>query len=164
MTPVPGSERWPLGYRILGERFFSTPDGFRGALQSMIEQHMLESPAHDLPIRFHRDLQYKAGSRYFHLRSRNMEHRVLDDIAPISVGRLIADGNCTLSELVIQVAADGKTLLEVADLLDQLYMAGLIEEDLDDRFIWQTGDWTTSRVQGVKHAGSRTGADCADSH
>lgn len=61
----------------------------------MIEQHMLESPAHDLPIRFRRDLQYKAGNRCFHLRSRNMEHRVLDDIAPISVGPLIADGNCT---------------------------------------------------------------------
>ncbi|RXH28921.1 hypothetical protein XH99_13995 [Bradyrhizobium nanningense] len=164
VTPVPGSERWPLGYRILGEHFFSTPDGFRGGLQSMIEQHMLESPAHDLPIRFRRDLQYKAGSRYFRLRSRNMEHRVRDDIAPISVGRLIADGNCTTSQLVIRAAADGKTLLGVADLLDQLYMAGLIEEDLDDRFIWQTNDWTTSRIEGVKQAGSRTGADCADSH
>lgn len=86
----------------------------------MIEQYMLESPAHDLPIRFRRDLQYKAGNRCFHLRSRNMEHRVLDDIAPISVGPLIADGNCTMSELVIRVAADGTTLLGVADLLDQL--------------------------------------------
>ncbi|AHY48617.1 hypothetical protein ACVIW2_004196 [Bradyrhizobium huanghuaihaiense] len=130
----------------------------------MIEQYMLESPAHDLPIRFRRDLQYKAGNRCFHLRSRNMEHRVLDDIAPISVGPLIADGNCTMSELVIRVAADGTTLLGVADLLDQLYMTGLIEEDLDDCFIWQTGDWTTRRIEGVKHASSHTGADCADSH
>ncbi len=149
VTPVPGSERWPLGYRIVDQRFFRTPDEFREGLQIMVDQHMLESPAPDLPIRFRRDLQYKQGNRYFELRSRNMEHRVLDDVAPISVGQLIACGNCTASELVMRVATDGSSVLAVADLLEQLYAAGVIEEDLDDRFAWQTGDGTTSRVEGA---------------
>ncbi|MEK9281125.1 radical SAM family RiPP maturation amino acid epimerase [Bradyrhizobium sp. ISRA442] len=138
VTPVRGSKRWPLGYRVLSERFFRTPDEFREGLQNMIDQHMLESPAPELPIRFRRDLQYKASNRSFHLRSRNMEHRVLDDIAPISVGHLIAYGNCTASELVRQVTTDGTSVLAVADLLDQLYAAGVIEEDLDDSFAWQS--------------------------
>ncbi|MET4279241.1 MULTISPECIES: radical SAM family RiPP maturation amino acid epimerase [unclassified Bradyrhizobium] len=164
VTPVPGSERWPLGYRILGERFFRTPDEFREGLQSMIDQYMLESPAPHLPIRFRRDLQYKAGNRYFQLRARNMEHRVPDDIAPISVGDLIAFGNCTASELVMRVTTDGTSVLAVADLLDRLYAAGVIEDDLDDRFAWQTSNWTTSRIEAAKYAGSRTDVDHADSH
>ncbi|MDK1389846.1 radical SAM family RiPP maturation amino acid epimerase [Sinorhizobium sp. 8-89] len=151
VTPVPGSERWPLGYRIVGQRFFRTPDEFRTGLQSMIDQHMLESPPPDLPIRFRRDLQYKAGNRYFHLRSRSIEHRVLDDVAPISIGQLIERGNCTASELVMRATTDGTSVLAVADLLDQLYAAGVIEEDLDDRFAWQTGDRLTRRIEGRPH-------------
>ncbi|MGL3104385.1 radical SAM family RiPP maturation amino acid epimerase [Bradyrhizobium sp. BR 1432] len=134
VTPVPGSERWPLGYRILGQHFFRTPDEFKEGMQSMIDQHMLDSPAPDLPIRFRRDLQYEPGNQYFHLRSRNKEHRVLDDVGPISVGELIACGNCTASELVRRVTTDATSVLAVADLLDQLYAAGVIEEDLNDRF------------------------------
>ncbi|WP_225183953.1 hypothetical protein [Bradyrhizobium sp. NBAIM03] len=124
VTPVPGSERWPLGYRVLSERFFRRSDEFREGLQRMIDQHVLEIPAPKLPIRFRRDLQYEAGNRCFHLRSRNMEHRVQDDIAPTSVGHLIAYGNCTASELVRQVTTDGTSVLAVADLLDQLCTAG----------------------------------------
>ncbi|MBP2236447.1 radical SAM family RiPP maturation amino acid epimerase [Sinorhizobium kostiense] len=149
VTPVPGSERWPLGYRIVGQCFFRTRDEFREGLQSMIDQHMLESPAPDLPLRFRRDLQYKAGNRYFDLRSRSREHRVLDDVAPISIGDLIACGNCTASELVMRVTTDGTSVLAVADLLDQLYAAGVIEEDLDDRFAWQTSNEMTGSIEWV---------------
>lgn len=124
VTPVPGSERWPLGYRIVGQRFFRTPDEFREGLQSIIDEHMLESPPPNLPIRFRGDLQYEAGNRYFHLRSRNIEHRVLDEVVPISVGHLIACGNWTASELIMRVTTDGASALAVADLLDQLYAAG----------------------------------------
>ncbi|RWM44848.1 radical SAM family RiPP maturation amino acid epimerase [Mesorhizobium sp.] len=132
VTPVPGSERWPLGYRIVGQRFFRTPDEFREGLQSIIDEHMLESPPPNLPIRFRGGLQYEAGYRYFHLRSRNIEFRVLDDVVPISVGDLIACGNCTASELIMRVTTDGASALAVADMLDQLYAAGVIEEDLDE--------------------------------
>lgn len=146
VTPVPGSGRWPLGYRIVGQRSFRTSDEFRDGLKSMIDQHMLESPAPDLPIRFRRDLEYTAGDRCFHLRSRSMEHRVLD-YAPISVGQLIACGNFTASELVMRASTDGMSVLAVADLLDQLYAAGVIEEDLDDRYAWQTSDGITDRIE-----------------
>ncbi|WP_442921378.1 radical SAM family RiPP maturation amino acid epimerase [Mesorhizobium sp. ISC15] len=132
VTPVPGSERWPLGYRIVGQRLFRTPDEFREGLQSIIDEHMLESPSPNLPIRFRGGLQYEAGYRYFHLRSRNIEYRVLDDVVPISVGELIACGNCTASELIMRVTTDGASALAVADMLDQLYAVGVIEEDLDE--------------------------------
>ncbi|WP_082848037.1 radical SAM family RiPP maturation amino acid epimerase [Bradyrhizobium sp. DOA9] len=133
VTPVPGSSRWPLGYRIVGECFFRTLNEFRDGLQRLIDQHMLECLPLDKPISFRRDLQYKSGTGHFHLRSRNMQHRVIDNLGPISVGNLIERGNCTPSELVKRVTSDGKSVLAVADLLDQLYSAGVIAEDLDDR-------------------------------
>ncbi|GLR45219.1 hypothetical protein GCM10007880_57360 [Mesorhizobium amorphae] len=163
VTPVPGSERWPLGYRIVDERFFSSSDEFRERLQCIINEHMFESPPPNLPIRFRRDLEYEAGNRYFHLRSRNIEHRILDDVAPTSVGDLIARGSCTASELVVRVIADGASALAVADLLDQLYAAGVIEEDLDDSFAGQSSERMTSRIEAAKDAASRAGVDHADS-
>lgn len=142
VTPVPASKRWPLGYRILDERFFKTPDGFREELQSIIDQHMRESPSPNLPIRFRGDLHYEAGNRHFHLRSRYNEYVILDDVAPISVGDLIACGDCTASEMAVRVIADGASALAVANLLEELHTEGLLEEDLDDRFAWQTSEGT----------------------
>ncbi|WP_286295032.1 radical SAM family RiPP maturation amino acid epimerase [Aminobacter sp. SS-2016] len=138
VTPVPGSERWPLGCRIVAQRFFSTPDEFLEGLDSIIDENMLESPPPNRPIRFRGDLQYEAGDHCFHLRSRNSEHRVLDGVVPIPIGHLIASGNCTASELIMR-ATDGASVLAVADLLDQLYAAGVIEEDLDDISLGKTG-------------------------
>ncbi|AEH78184.1 radical SAM family RiPP maturation amino acid epimerase [Sinorhizobium meliloti] len=142
VTPVPASKRWPLGYRILDERFFKTPDGFREELQSMIDQHMRESPSPNLPIRFRGDLHYEAGNRHFHLRSRYNEYVILDDVAPISVGDLIACGDCTASEIAVRVIADGASALAVPNLLEELHTEGLLEEDIDDRFAWQTSEGT----------------------
>ncbi|MET4156402.1 radical SAM family RiPP maturation amino acid epimerase [Bradyrhizobium sp. JR7.2] len=163
VTPVPGSKRWPLGYRIVAEHFFRTLSEFRSGLQSMIDQHMFECLPRHLPIRFRRDLQYEAGTRHFHLRSRSMQHRVVDNLAPISVGDLIVCGNCTASELVMRITADGTSVLAVADLLDQLYRAGVIEEDLDDRFASQTSKDVASRIEAANHAAHNMGVDHADS-
>ncbi|WP_244508377.1 radical SAM family RiPP maturation amino acid epimerase [Mesorhizobium sp. LCM 4577] len=139
VAPVPGSDRWPLGYRIVAQRFFRTPDEFREGLESIVDKHMLESPPPNLPIRFREDLQYEAENRHFRLRSRNTEHWVLDELVPISVGQLIASGNYTASELIMRVATDGASALAAADLLDQLYAAGVIEEDLDDLSLGRMG-------------------------
>ncbi|WFU29116.1 radical SAM family RiPP maturation amino acid epimerase [Bradyrhizobium sp. CB1717] len=163
VTPVPGSNRWPLGYRIVAERFFETPNEFRDGLQRIIDQHMFECPPPDLPIRFRRDLQYEAGTRGFNLRSRNMQHRVADNVGPISVGDLIACGNCTASELVARIAADGTSVLAVADLLDQLYTAGVIAEDLDDQLVSQTSEDPAVRIEAANRAAPNMRVDYAES-
>ncbi len=78
-----------------------------------------------------------------------MAHRMLDDVAPISTDHLIACGNSTAAELVTQITTDGTSVLAVADLLDQLYAAGVIEEEVDDSVAWQSSDGMKSRVKGV---------------
>ncbi|WP_246732649.1 hypothetical protein [Rhizobium leguminosarum] len=142
VTPVPASGRWPLGYRIVDERFFGTPDEFRDEVQSMIDVHMHESPPPNRPIRFRGDLQYEAKRHHFLLRSCHFEYQVTDNAAS-SVGDLIAGGRCTASELVAQVVTDGASAIAVADELDQLHIRGLLEEDLDERFAWRNGEGTT---------------------
>ncbi|MCA1538055.1 radical SAM family RiPP maturation amino acid epimerase [Bradyrhizobium sp. NBAIM03] len=163
VTPVPGSDRWPLGYRIVAEHFFRTANEFRDGLQRTIDQHMFECLPPDLPIRFRRDLHYEAGTPHFHLRSRNMQHRVIDNLGPISVGDLIACGNCTASELVTRITADGRSVLAIADLLDQLYTAGVIEEDLDDRFVSQTSKDLAGRIEAASRAAPNMRVDHAES-
>ncbi|MBR0892637.1 hypothetical protein JQ637_42350 [Bradyrhizobium diazoefficiens] len=59
----------------------------------------------------------------------------------------------TPSQLIEQVG-DPKEGCSVScdpnNQLRRLYMTGLIEEDLDDCFIWQTGDWTTLSGAGCR--------------
>ncbi|MCP3476552.1 radical SAM family RiPP maturation amino acid epimerase [Bradyrhizobium sp. CCGUVB1N3] len=162
VTPVPGSSRWPLGYRVVAEHFFRTANEFHDGLQRIIDQHMFACLPPDLPIRFRRDLHYEAGIPHFHLRSRNMQHRVIDNLAPLSVGDLIAGGNCTASELVRRITADGRGVLAIADLLDKLYSAGLIEEDLDDCFVSQASKDLPGRIEAANRAAPNMRVDHAE--
>jgi radical SAM family RiPP maturation amino acid epimerase len=159
VTPVPGSERWPLGYRIVAERFFRTKDEFRAGIEDIIGEHMPAYLMPDQSVRFRRDLQYEAGEKRFNLRSRNIEHRILDDVAPISIGDLIAGGDLTASELISRADATGADILGVADLLDQLYSAGVIEEDLDDRFAGRRSEGLEMRAASLKRAVAPTGIE-----
>ncbi|WP_245457453.1 radical SAM family RiPP maturation amino acid epimerase [Rhizobium leguminosarum] len=143
ITPIPASKRWPLGYRILDERFFGTPDEFQDEVQSMIDEHMHESPPSNRPIRFRGDLLYEAKRHHFLLRSRHWEYQVPYNATSISVGDLIAGGHCTTSDLVARVVTDGASAIAVADGLDQLHMKGLLEDDLDERFAWRRGEGAT---------------------
>lgn len=152
VTPVPGSERWPLGYRIVAERFFRTPEEFRIGVENIIDEHMPAYLPPDQSVRFRRDLQYEAGEGRFNLRSRNVEHRILDDVAPVSIGALIASGKLTASELISQAAANGAGVLAVADLLDQLYGAGILEDDLDDSFAGRRNEGLKSRAASKRAA------------
>lgn len=159
VTPVPGSERWPLGYRIVAERFFRTPEQFRAGVENIIDEHMPSYLPPSQSIRFRRDLQYEAGEGRFNLRSRNIEHRILDDVAPMSIGELIARGRLTASELISHAAANGAGVLAVADLLDQLYGAGVLEEDLDDRFAGRRNEGLEMRAASVKRAAVPAGIE-----
>ncbi len=162
VTPVPGSARWPLGYRIVAERTFKTISEFQKGLEGIINEHMQPSLPPDRPIRFRRDIAYEPGDGCFVLRTRNIEHRVLDDVTPVSIGELIARGDGTAPQLIARAATDGMGMLAVADLLDQLYEAGLLEEDLDDRFAGRRNEGLETRAAAVTRAAARLGAPHAD--
>lgn len=155
VTPVPGSARWPLGYRIVGERHFETAQQFRDGLEGLIEEHMQSSLRPDSPVRFRGDLKYEAGDGSFVLRSRSTMHTVRDGADGALVGELIAAGNCTASELVALAADRGASMLGVADLLDELFAAGVLEEDFDDRYAGLRDDDETAGPTAAERAVAR---------
>lgn len=155
VTPVPGSKRWPLGYRIVAERSFKTIEEFRAGVESIIDEHMQPCLPADQPVRFRADLVYEPGEGQFKLRSRRVEHRIRDLAARQSVGELIAGGSLTAPELIARAATDGSEVLAVADLLDQLFEAGVIEEDLDDRFAGQRNEGLEMRAEAQRQAVER---------
>lgn len=152
VTPVPGSERWPLGYRIVAERSFASVEDFREALAAIIEEHMQPGLPAQRPIRFRRDLAYSQDNGRFRLHCNNMDYDIRDDVARRPIGELIAAGSHTASSLVAEAAGNGMEIMAVADLLDQLHEAGVLEEDLDDRFAGQRNEGLDMRM---KRAASR---------
>jgi radical SAM family RiPP maturation amino acid epimerase len=163
VTPVPGSKRWPLGYRIVAERFFKTVEEFRAGIEGIMDEHMQPGLPADRPVRFRRDLAYEPGDREFRLRSRGLEHTVRDNAGRQPVGDLIDRGTYTPSELISRVAEDGAEVLAVADLLDQMFEAGILEEDLDDRFAGQISEGLEMRAETSRKALERMGTAVAGS-
>jgi len=152
VTPVPGSKRWPLGYRILGERFFKTAGEFRAGLESLIDAHMSIGMPSDRPLRFRADLKYSPGDKSFTLQSRGAEHTINDAAGAVSIGELIARGAHTASQLITQAATAGADILLVADLIDQLFDAGLLEEDFDDTFAERQNEGMIMRAAALERA------------
>jgi hypothetical protein len=135
VTPVPGSERWPLGYRIVAERFFDSAESFRQGLEDIIEEHMEQGLQPDRPIRFRGDLVYTKGDGQFTLRSRSREYTVRDKAASASIGDILARGTSSIEALMAEAIKSSDEIFTVANLLDQLHDAGLLEEDLDETFV-----------------------------
>ena len=159
VTPVPGSERWPLGYRIVAECFFTTAEEFRAGVATMIDDVMSDSLPADRPLRFRRDLVYESQDDHFTLKSRSLEYRVRDVLVPISIGALIGRGENTAAQVMDQVtpdlAADGEAMIHAAILLDDLRNAGLLEEDLDDRFAGRRNEGLEDRAARTKRTIAR---------
>lgn len=133
VTPVPGSERWPLGYRIFGERTFSTGAEFRAAIEGLIDEHMMAGLPGEWPARFRSDLRYEPIATGFKLHSRCIEHLVENEICGRMVGDLIARGDLAVVDVVEHLVNQGVSVLVVADLLEKLFDAGLLlEANADD--------------------------------
>jgi radical SAM family RiPP maturation amino acid epimerase len=129
VTPVPGSERWPLGYRVFGERAFASVDEFKLGVQSLIEEHMTTALPANEAVRFRSDLHHEPRVDGFALRSRCMEHTVTNAACGRRLGELIVEGRHAPAAIIIRLLGEQVDALVCADLLDQLFDAGVIEEE-----------------------------------
>src|SRR5262250_2870478 len=88
--------------------------------------------APDQPVRFRRCAAYERRDRARAFSGHRPWHTLQVDATAVPIGPLIAGSAKTASEVL--AAVGGGDLLVAADLLDQLFDAGLLEEDFDDRF------------------------------
>lgn len=129
VSPVPGSARHPLGYRVFGERTFQDASSFRHAIDGLIDTYMpVDVPRH-WPARFRSDLAYHRAPSGFRLVSRCLEHNVQSPSCGERVGSLMQEGNLSIGEVIEAVVDEGPGVLEVLELVDLLYADGLIDED-----------------------------------
>jgi len=128
IAPTRSSDRWPLGYRIFGERHFATPREFRAALEDLIAVHMPENLTGSEMIGFRDDLLYQRSPGGFELRSSNWRFN-FDGTGAGLIGELIHQGGRTVGEIEAEVARAGGNIFVAADTLQKIFDRGLLSDD-----------------------------------
>ncbi len=129
VTPSRCSERWPLGYRVLGERRFATAPEFRAAIEDLIDAHMPQEIASaDVP-RFRDDLTYHRKPDGFELRTRNGHFALGGFPGAGPLGDMIHKGGLTAGEIQAVLTRGGADIFVIADAMQRLFDRGLLNED-----------------------------------
>lgn len=127
ITPVPASERWPRGYRVVGEKSFQSASDFRSGIESLIEEKMNVDVQKEGPLRFRDGLSCEADDGLITVRSRKTVFTLPETVAGVPVGKMIISGDAKTVDLV-KMSDGGPGLLEILDLVDQLHETGLLED------------------------------------
>ncbi|MBD8891259.1 radical SAM family RiPP maturation amino acid epimerase [Roseibium litorale] len=128
VVPVPGSDKYPLGYRVFGERHFEDAASFGAAIDDLIDTHMMTDMPASWPARFRADLAYEPAKYGFRLISRCQEHTIENPACGRLAGELIAAGNLTMGEVVSVLLEAGTGLMVAAEFMDTVFSAGVLEE------------------------------------
>jgi radical SAM family RiPP maturation amino acid epimerase len=129
VTPVRASERWPLGYRVYGERQFATANEYRAAIEDLIAVHMSgEIRGVDL-VRFRDDVLYVRRPDGFELQTANTHFALGGFEGAGRLGDLIHRGDMTAERIRAALVHSGADVFTVTGTLRQLFAHGLLNED-----------------------------------
>jgi radical SAM family RiPP maturation amino acid epimerase len=128
-TPTRACERWPLGYRVYGERRFETAKDFRAALEDLMAVHMQKEIASGDVLSFRDDLCYRRSPEGFELGNAHGQSALGGFAGAGDLGDLIHEGNRTAGEIQAALMRAGADVWVVADTLQKLFQAGLLNED-----------------------------------
>jgi radical SAM family RiPP maturation amino acid epimerase len=129
MSPTRGSERWPLGYRIFGERGFADAREFRSAVEELIAAHMPDEVASTDIVAFREDLTYHRKPGAFELRTANAQFSLGGFTGAGRLGDLIHKGDKTAGEIQETLTRSGADIFVTADAMQTLFDHGLLNED-----------------------------------
>ena len=128
VTPVPGSKRWPLGYRVLGERGFADAAEFRTAIEDLVAEHAKPLLSSTEVLRFRPGLCYEIVDFGMRLHVGAVEHLVRNAECGPELCALISEARHTTGEIVETLAMKGVNVFTVAAMLETLYANGLLDE------------------------------------
>jgi radical SAM family RiPP maturation amino acid epimerase len=129
ITPVRASERWPLGYRVYGERQFATADDYRAAIEHLIVAHMSGEICGADIVRFRDDVIYVRRPDGFELQTANTRFALGGFESAARLGDLIQRGDMTAAEIRAALVRAGADIFTVTGTLQQLFAHGLVSED-----------------------------------
>ncbi len=128
VTPTRPSDRWPKGYKVLGERRFDGVGAFDAAIDDLLENEVgteLESTA---PAVLRADLRYEPTERGFALVSASSRHACEGMPFAPKLGHLVSTGTETYGSVLRELVGGGEDLLLVNQVLEDLYRNGVFEE------------------------------------
>ncbi|HEX5473973.1 MAG TPA: radical SAM family RiPP maturation amino acid epimerase [Vicinamibacterales bacterium] len=129
ITPVRASERWPLGYRVYGERHFATPDDFASAIEDLIATNTSHAVRSDDTLRFRDDVVYVARPTGFELRTANTRFVLEGFEGARRLGDLVHVGGSVAGEICDSLVRSGADIFAITGALQQLFDQGLLSED-----------------------------------
>lgn len=130
ITPCNASDRWPLGYWVLGSGTFDTPAELSELVGTLMREHMRETLRPDDVVRFRPDIQVMVEGGQLEAVSRNhgVAIRGLPDMDGLAA--LLTEGTHTAEDIAVsRERAVGVALPETFALLDQIFADGLIDEE-----------------------------------
>lgn len=130
ISPCPPSERWPLGYRVYAEGNFSNAAELGHFIGKTIEKCMPEQVAQDDILAFRQDLEFTLFPEGFQLCSAYHLHKMAGSPHLAQLGRLIAQGNLTSSQVIEEIMVQHKDVFALLSSIQSLFDQGLLEDGL----------------------------------
>jgi radical SAM family RiPP maturation amino acid epimerase len=127
ISPVRPSERWPLGYRVYGERRFKSALEFRRGMEALIAEHMPMTISASSRLAFRGDLAFERQADRFTLGSRGARYALGGFAGAGLLGEMLKDGHSTLDDINTALAPFDADPLVVGDAVQRLFDKGLIE-------------------------------------
>jgi hypothetical protein len=131
VTPTRATDRWPLGYRIIGERHFETPREFREAIDGLIAAHMPQEVGSADVLGFRGDLDYAPRADGFALQAANRRLQFGGFAGAGLLGEMLSAGDMTAASIESVLARHGADIFLIADAIQQLFDRGLLNDDLN---------------------------------
>lgn len=133
ISPCPPSDRWPLGYRIHAEGSFSSAAELDNFISKTIEKNMPEHVESDDNLAFRPDLEFSSLPEGFQLKSTYQLHNMKDSPHLVQLGKLIAQGNLSLKQVVKELMVQHTDILAIMSSIQRLFDAGLLDDGLNDQ-------------------------------
>jgi radical SAM family RiPP maturation amino acid epimerase len=127
ISPVTPSERWPLGYRVYGERRFKSAPEFRRAMDDLIVEHMPMTIAASARLALRGDLAFERDGDRFILGSRGARYALGGFAGAGLLGEMLKEGHSTLDGIHAALEQFDADPLVVGDAVQRLFDKGLIE-------------------------------------
>lgn len=131
ISPVPASDRWPLGYRIYGQRSFVDAEGFSNALNELIATGMKRDLSIDDPVLLCNAISASLEGDQVRLDLGRCQYR-FDGCANPSLAlqlvELLKSGPISVGEVMEKLESEAP-LAEIYRLINILFSAGLIDDE-----------------------------------
>lgn len=128
VSPTKSSERWPDGYIVFGEARFENALQLSNAIEALVEIHMIPRLAKNRRLSFRDDLEFLEKPFGFALGNQSATIECKGPDWLLRVGKIVKQGNLTVSQAVIKLASQGTSPFWTMKCLEDLYQAGLLEE------------------------------------